>query len=53
MRASTGGNSQDILQKARHNLFVEGGDDSLDIKVIQKLLDNNDLGQIRVEPMGD
>ena len=52
MRASAGGNSQDILQKARHKLFVEGGDDSLDIKVIQKLLDNNELGVITVKSMG-
>ncbi len=52
METKTGGNPQDIRQGAKHTLFVEGTENSFDVKVIQKLLDKNELGQIRVETMG-
>lgn len=44
----TGASPQDVLQGAKHVLFVEGTKDGLDVAVLEKLLSP----KLRVEPLG-
>ena len=44
----TGASSQEVLQSARHVLFVEGTRDGLDVTVLHELL----TPRLRVEPLG-
>lgn len=49
MQVETGVRSEDVLQGAKHVLFVEGaGDESLDVKVLNELLDRS----ITISPLG-
>lgn len=53
MRLQLGGNTENILQGARHTVFVEGSrDEEIDPIVIKELLRVNGLTQISVETMG-
>jgi hypothetical protein len=48
VRVRTGASPQDVLQGAKHILFVEGKRDGLDVAVLEKLLSP----KLRVEPLG-
>jgi hypothetical protein len=53
MRLQRGVNATQILQGAKHKLFVEGNDNQeIDAVVIQELLKNNELTAIEVQTMG-
>jgi hypothetical protein len=53
MRFQRGGDATQVLQAAKHKLFVEGKDNQeIDPAVIHELLNNNDLTAIEVQPMG-
>lgn len=53
MRFERGVDATQVLQAAKHKLFVEGKDNqAIDPAVIQELLNNNDLTAIEVQSMG-
>jgi len=53
MKFQRGGDATQVLQAAKHKLFVEGKDSQeIDPAVIHELLNNNDLTAIEVQPMG-
>ena len=53
MKLQRGVNATEVLQKAKHKLFVEGKDNQeIDIVVVQELLNNNELTAIEVQAMG-
>ncbi len=53
MRLQRGVNATQVLQGAKHKLFVEGNDNQeIDAVVIQELLKNNELTAIEVQTMG-
>ncbi|MEI6334006.1 MAG: hypothetical protein WCS87_05560 [Methylococcaceae bacterium] len=48
-----GVNATEVLQKAKHKLFVEGKDNQeIDLVVVQELFNNNELTAIEVQAMG-
>jgi len=53
MKLQRGVNSERVLQGAQYRLFVEGNNDQeIDPNVIQELLNENELTEIKVEVMG-
>lgn len=53
MRFERGVDATQVLQAAKHKLFVEGKDNqAIDPAIIQELLNNNDLTAIEVQSMG-
>ena len=53
MKFQRGGDATQVLQTAKHKLFVEGKDNqAIDPTVIQELLNNNELTAIEVQAMG-
>jgi len=53
MKLQRGVDATEVLQKAKHKLFVEGKDNQeIDFFVIQELLNNNELTAIEVQAMG-
>ncbi len=53
MKLQRGVDATEVLQKAKHKLFVEGKDNQeIDPVVIQELLNNNELTAIEVQAMG-
>jgi hypothetical protein len=53
MKLQRGVNATQVLQGAKHKLFVEGNDNQeIDAVIIQELLKNNELTAIEVQTMG-